>query len=61
MRLAELLSLFHTKFYNFNNTTAQMLDSIYHMKLKLFCNRGCGVKTSRFSYYIRGVVMDVIP
>ena len=30
-----ILSLFHNKFDNFNNTGAQILDSIYHMTLKL--------------------------
>ena len=30
------LSLFRNKFNKFNNTRAQMLDSIYHMTLRLF-------------------------
>ena len=30
-----ILSLFRNKFNNFNNTRAGMLDSIYHMTLKL--------------------------
>ena len=29
-------SLFRNKFNKFNNTGARMLDSIYHMTLKLF-------------------------
>ena len=29
--LLSILSLFHNKFNKFNNTRAQMLDSIYHM------------------------------
>ena len=34
--LPSILSLFCNKFYNkFNNTRAQMFDSIYHMKLRL--------------------------
>ena len=33
--LLSILSLFH-KFNKFNNTRAQMLDSIYHMTLRLF-------------------------
>ena len=33
--LASILSLFCNKFNKFNNTGAQMLDSIYHMTLKL--------------------------
>ena len=34
--LLSILSLFRNKFNKFNNTGAQMLDSIYHMTLKLF-------------------------
>ena len=29
------LSLFHNKFNKFNNTRARMLDSFYHMALRL--------------------------
>ena len=32
---AKFLSLFHNDFDKFNNTGAQMLDSIYHMTLKI--------------------------
>ena len=32
--LPSILSLFLNEFNNFNNTGAQMLDSIYHMTLK---------------------------
>ena len=31
-----ILSLFRTKLNKFNNTGARMLDSFYHMTLKLF-------------------------
>ena len=34
--LPSILSLFRNKFNKFNNTGARMLDSIYHMTLKLF-------------------------
>ena len=34
--LPSIFSLFRNKFYKFNNTEARMLDSIYHMTLKLF-------------------------
>ena len=34
--LSSILSLFRDKFNKFNNTGAWMLDSIYHMTLKLF-------------------------
>ena len=32
--LPSILSLFHKNFNKFNNTGAQMLDSIYHMTLR---------------------------
>ena len=34
--LPSTLSLFHNEFNKFNTRGARMLDSIYHMKLKLF-------------------------
>ena len=34
--LPSILSLFRNEFDKFNNTGARMLDSIYHMTLKLF-------------------------
>ena len=34
--LSSILSLFRNEFNNFNNTGAQMLDSVYHMASKLF-------------------------
>ena len=34
--LPSILSLFRNKVNKFNNTGAGMLDSIYHMTLKLF-------------------------
>ena len=36
--LPRILSIFRNEFNKFNNTGARMLDSIYHMRLKLFCN-----------------------
>ena len=33
--LSSILSLFHKEFNKFNNTRARMLDSIYHMTLRL--------------------------
>ena len=33
--LTSILSLFHNEFNKFNNTKARMLDSIYHMTLRL--------------------------
>ena len=43
--------LFRNEFNKFNNTGAQMLDSIYHMTLKLFWNHIFGVKTLGFLPY----------
>ena len=37
--LLSILSLSHNELNNFNNTGARMLDSIYHMTLKLFKSR----------------------
>ena len=34
-----ILSLFRKEFNKFNKTGAQEIYSIYHMSLKLFCNR----------------------
>ena len=34
--LSSTLSLFHNAFNQFNNTRARMLDSIYHMTLRIF-------------------------
>ena len=33
--LSSILSLFHNKFNKFNDTRACLLDSIYHMTLRL--------------------------
>ena len=37
-----------------------MLDSIYHMPLKLLKNHILGVKTSRFCHLLRNLIMDGI-
>ena len=45
--LPSILSLFRNEFNNkFNNTRARMLDSIYHMALRLLLSFISGVKTS---------------
>ena len=44
--LPSIISLFRNEFNKFNNTGAGMLDSIYHMTLKLLKNHIFGVKTS---------------
>ena len=43
--LSSILSLFRNEFNKFNNTGARMLDSIYHMTLRLLLNLMSGVKT----------------
>ena len=42
------LSIFRNELKKFNNTGGQMLDSIYHMTLKLLKNHSFGVKTLIF-------------
>ena len=44
MRLAEHFISFCNKFNKFNNTRARMLDSIYHMTLRLLLNLISAVK-----------------
>ena len=58
--LPSILLLFRNKFNKFNNTGARMLDSIYHMTLKLIKNRILGVETSRFCHLLCNIIMDVI-
>ena len=58
--LSSILSLFRKEFNKFNNTGARILDSNYHMTLKILNNCIYGVKMSRVSLILRNVVMDVI-
>ena len=53
--LPSILSLFPNEFIKFNNTGAWMLDSIYHMTLKLIKNHIFGMKASRFCYILHKV------
>ena len=57
--LPSISSLFRNNFIKFNNTGARVLDSIYHMTLKLIKNHIFGVKTSIY-YLLSKVIMDVI-
>ena len=57
--LPSILSLFRIEF-NFNKARARMLDSIYHMALRLLYNLIYAEKTLYFCHYVRNVVMDVI-
>ena len=54
--LPSILFLFRNKFNKFNNTGARMLDSIYRMTLKLFCNHIFGVKNVRILPYVNSVI-----
>ena len=58
--LSSILSLFRNEFNKFNKTRARMLDSIYHMALRLLWYLIFDVKTLYFCQYVRNVVMDVI-
>ena len=42
--LPSILSLLRNKLNKFNNTRARMLDSTYHMTLRLLCNLISNVK-----------------
>ena len=53
--LPSILSLFPNKFDKLNNTGAGMLDSIYHMTLKLLKSPIFGVETSRFCHVYAGL------
>ena len=46
--LPSILSLFRNEFNKFNNTRTRMLDSIYHMTLRLLLNFISGVKRYNF-------------
>ena len=46
--LSSILSLFRNEFNKFNNTKAQMLDSINHMTLRLLRNLISAVKRYNF-------------
>ena len=48
--LLSILSLFRNELDKFNNTGAWMLDSIFHMTLKLFWNHIFGVKMLGFCH-----------
>ena len=53
--LSSILSLFRNEFNKSNDTKARILDSIYHMTLRLLWNLISAVKR-----YVRNVAMDVI-
>ena len=49
--LPSFLSLFRNEFNKFNKTRAQMLDSIYHMTLRLLWNLISGVKKALITLF----------
>ena len=57
-RKPRISSLFRSEFDKFNNTGAQMLDSIYHMTFKIILKSYFGVKTLGFCHM--GDVKSVI-
>ena len=50
--LPSILSLFRNEFNKFNNTGAQMLDSIYHMTLNLLKIPVLAYKCQEFAIFI---------
>ena len=59
-KLGKVVSLFRNKFNKFNNTGARLLNSLYHMTLKLYKNHIFDVKSSRLCQLLCSVIMDVI-
>ena len=57
--LPSILSPFSNKFNKFNNTGAQVLDSIYHMTLKLL-DLHFDVKMLRFCLHVCNIDMEVM-
>ena len=61
--LLSILSLFSNKFNKFNITGARILDSIYHMTLRLLLKSHFWrkkFKILRFCHFILNIVMVVI-
>ena len=58
--LPSILSLFRNEINKFNKTWARMLDSIYHMTLRLVSNLISAVKTLYFCHYVRNVIINAI-
>ena len=62
--LPSILSLFRNEFNKFNNTGARMLDTIYHMTLRLILNLNViilSLCTQRcYGRHMSNVEMDVI-
>ena len=58
--LPSILSLFRSVFDKFNNTGAWMLDSIYHMSLKLLMNHIYGCEKIKILPLLCDIKIDVI-
>ena len=55
--LPSILSRFRNEFLKFNNTRARMIDSIYHMALRILWNLISAVKTLYLCQYVHNVAM----
>ena len=60
MRLAEHFISFSQQAYKFNNTRARILDSIYHMILKIFLKFHFCLKNVIILSFYTNVAMDII-
>ena len=58
--LLSILSLFRNELNKFNNTRAQMLDSIYHMPSRLLLKSYFWHKKFKYCHSIHNVEVDVI-
>ena len=57
--LPNILSLFRNKFNKFNNTGTQLLNSIYHMTIKLLLNHVFHENT-KILLYICDIIIGII-
>ena len=55
--LPSILLLFCNKFNKFNNIGTRILDSIYHMTLKLLKNHIVGMKALGFCNHLCNIIM----
>ena len=58
--LPSILSLFRNEFNKLKKTGARILDSIYHMTLKLLKNCIFDVKMSKFYHLLCNVIIEVM-
>ena len=58
--LTSILSPSRNAFNKFNNTGPPMLDSFYHMTLKILNNSILRAKTSRLCHFLRNIIMKLL-